>query len=129
MRRWTLPLPHQPAATPNQRSWQGRWRASQAWRQAAGWVARAQGVPRLEAASVALWVRPPDWRRRDADSWALALKHCIDGLVDAGVLPDDSWPHVPEVSVQVVLPDGSGRWEWRLSVSERAPLRRGEVAG
>lgn len=57
-----------------------------------GWaMARHHKVPRLERAHV-FYVLHPDTktRRRDPGNWAPSVKAVIDGIVDAGVLPDDN---------------------------------------
>lgn len=47
-------------------------------------------VPRLRRAQIVVEFRPPDRRRRDVHNLYPSAKAAIDGLVDAGVLPDDS---------------------------------------
>jgi hypothetical protein len=57
-----------------------------------GWaMARAAKIPRLERAHV-FYVLHPDTktRRRDPGNWSPSVKAAIDGIVDAGVLPDDN---------------------------------------
>lgn len=39
--------------------------------------------------------------RRDPDNVSGYAKPLIDGLVDAGVIPDDSWRHVDEVRLRI----------------------------
>lgn len=49
----------------------------------------------LAAADITCTVTfPPDRRRRDPANWAPTAKALIDGLVDAGLLPDDDHTHV-----------------------------------
>lgn len=47
-------------------------------------------VPPCAAAVVELHYVPRDARRRDRDNLVATLKPCMDGLVDAGVIPDDT---------------------------------------
>ena len=47
-------------------------------------------VPPCSATEVELHYVPRDARRRDADNLVPILKACCDGLVDAGVVPDDT---------------------------------------
>ena len=47
-------------------------------------------VPACSASEVWLHYVPRDGRRRDADNLVPILKACCDGLVDAGVVPDDT---------------------------------------
>lgn len=49
------------------------------------------------------WVMP-DRRRRDGDGAAPTLAACIDGIVKAGVLTDDSWVEVPHSGVTCHAP-------------------------
>lgn len=116
----TLKLADLPINTPNSRSghWRQRHEAQKAWREVTAWVAKAACVEPCERASVTLWGMPPDYRTRDVDGWAPALKGCLDGLRDAGVLEDDDWTRVPDVSIRVVEPDGSKRWGWWLEIAE-----------
>lgn len=61
----------------------------------AQWAIRAANHPPIVGANVTLHFRPKDRRRRDSDGMAPTLKVCLDALVAEGVLPDDSWVHVP----------------------------------
>ena len=47
---------------------------------------------------------PRDRLRRDQDNLVPTLKPCIDGLVDAGVIPDDT-PEYVSWRVVIDLPD------------------------
>lgn len=91
--RVDLPLPP-PELSPNARvHWRKRAEKSRRYRRAARWIAmEAQGgTPRNWSRAVArvtfTW---PDARRRDADNAIASLKAAFDGLVDAGVVSDDS---------------------------------------
>jgi len=57
------------------------------------YIPRAVRVP----CAVSLVVRYPDRRRRDLDN---ALSSVLDLLVDAGILPDDSWTAVERMEVR-----------------------------
>ncbi len=57
-------------------------------REAAGHV--SAHVPRLQRAHIICEYRPPDRRRRDVHNLYPSAKAAVDGLVDVGVLPDDS---------------------------------------
>lgn len=63
-------------------------------RQAAAEAAREVGVPALERAHIIAQYLPADRRRRDPANWAPSAKAAVDGLVDAGVLPDDDHLHL-----------------------------------
>ena len=48
-------------------------------------------LPRdLPSITVEMVYRPRDKRRRDADNLVATFKACCDGIVDAGVVPDDT---------------------------------------
>jgi hypothetical protein len=68
------------------------------WRDATIWLARQQRIPTLERIKVTAQAR---YRTRqspsDTDACAPTVKGCIDGLVIAGVIRDDSHEYVTEV--------------------------------
>jgi crossover junction endodeoxyribonuclease RusA len=88
------------------------------WREAVGWSAAT--LPRgLSPVEIELMMIPADRRRRDPDNLAGILKPCLDGLVDVGVLPDDSWRHVASVTLRIVEPRPAlDRHRWLLTVWE-----------
>jgi len=60
-------------------------------REAFGWMAKIQHVPALAAIEVYATPLAKDRRwRQDVGACFPAVKAAIDGLVDAGVLPDDN---------------------------------------
>jgi crossover junction endodeoxyribonuclease RusA len=61
-------------------------------------------VPACSAAEVELHYVPRDRRRRDLDNLIPTLKPAIDGLVDAGVVPDDT-PEYVRWTVHIDAPD------------------------
>ena len=90
------------------------------WDSKVYWAAMASHDPKPKRfpVTVRITVYEPD-RRRDWDGSAgFAMKSVLDGLVDAGYLPDDSpryvWPVVPKVEfdrkrprVEVEIVEGS----------------------
>lgn len=64
---------------------------------------QSQAIPACSASEVWLHYVPRDGRRRDADNLVPILKACCDGLVDAGVVPDDTpelmRKHMPLIDV------------------------------
>ena len=81
--------------------WRTRARITKALREAAGYSARAAQIPQLDRATIQAVLHPHDKRRRDAHNWYPSFKAAIDGIVDAGVLPDDNGKHL--IKVEVVL--------------------------
>lgn len=61
----------------------------------AGWVVKAARIPACERVTVGLVYVPATRRRRDGgENYADTLKAVIDGVVDAGVVPDDTPEYV-----------------------------------
>ncbi|MEU8469526.1 hypothetical protein AB0F30_16650 [Streptomyces sp. NPDC029006] len=59
-------------------------------RNAAWTMARHSKIPALQRAHVYFVIHPDDIvKHRDPGNWAPSAKAAVDGLVDAGVLPDD----------------------------------------
>jgi crossover junction endodeoxyribonuclease RusA len=77
---------------------QGRWAAARMtknWREIAAWRAhRGIGPICIRRAHVVCELRFSANRRRDPANWAPTAKAVVDGLVDAGVFPDDDALHV-----------------------------------
>ncbi len=89
--QWVLELPFVKPLNLNQRQhWARKAQSAKAWREATYWLAKAAGIPACARITVQLMYTPPDNRRRDPLNLVAALKPCEDGLVDAGVIPDDS---------------------------------------
>jgi hypothetical protein len=74
-------------------------------------VHRANPTP-VVGAEVTLHFRPATRHRRDADGMAPTLKVCLDALVAEGVLPDDSWVHVPAATCRIHPPNGQPAAMW-----------------
>jgi Holliday junction resolvase RusA-like endonuclease len=91
-RTWTVELPsHLPLINANRRMhYHRRAELTRGIRVAAFVCARSLKVPALKRAHIVCEFRPPDHRRRDVHNLFPSAKAAIDGLVDAGVLRDDS---------------------------------------
>ena len=76
----------------------------------------ARETEKREAAIVILHWRMADRRRRDGDGAAPTLAACIDGLVEAGVLPDDSWQYVRHSGVTCHPPEPGSPGAMWLSI-------------
>ncbi|WP_399559201.1 hypothetical protein OH809_45360 (plasmid) [Streptomyces sp. NBC_00873] len=58
-------------------------------------TARQAKLPALQRAHVHYVIHPDTkGRRRDPGNWSPSAKAAVDGLVDAGVLPDDNHKHL-----------------------------------
>lgn len=51
-------------------------------------------IPRMDKVKIRATYYPPDNRRRDMSNLFLTVKAAVDGLVDSGVLKDDSDKYV-----------------------------------
>lgn len=113
MRQWTVPLPYSvPPLQGNQRHHHHkRARLVRKLRAEAGWAVRGARVPRLTRCRVELHYAPRDARRRDADNLWPTHKSVCDGVVDAGVVPDDTpqWMDKPTPILHPPEPGGQGR--------------------
>ena len=116
----TIPLPWaKPPLTGNRTRGNPYARANevrQAKDQAIVAVARVCRTP-IVGAEVTLHFRPADRRRRDADGLAPTLKVCLDALVAQGVLPDDSWVHVPAAHLRIHPPEPGAPAELHLELT------------
>jgi crossover junction endodeoxyribonuclease RusA len=118
----TVPLPYRtPPLTMNGRMhWAVKGRVTKQVRQDAWTLARALKIPPMGAVITELVWFKGDNRRADAVNIAATLKPLEDGLVDAGVLPDDSADRVLSSRTAVVLkrddpqPDHGPRMELRI---------------
>lgn len=94
------------------------------WTEAVELMARVQRLGRCDRRQDIhfLWVEENG--RRDKDNIAFAKKFILDGLVKAGVLPDDGWRWVGRLSdefvvdkerprVEVTLTDSKGGTRWK----------------
>lgn len=85
-----LMAPQLDAVNANERlHYHAKAQKTKAWRSAANLAAETAGVPALDRARIVITVSFPDKRRRDVHNLYPTAKAIVDGLVDAGVLPDD----------------------------------------
>lgn len=92
---WNLPTGLTAPISLNDRDhWAVKARKTRMVREAIHLSAKAMKVPNVEHIHAVLEYYPRDRRRRDPDNlWATA-KPAVDGLVDAGVIPDDTAEYV-----------------------------------
>lgn len=109
-RVWTIELPAgMRLLNANDRvHWAKKARITRQLRDTACWLARHQKIPTLRCARIIAEYRPPDRRRRDPANWSPSAKAAVDGLVDAGVLPDDDARHLvgPDMRIGQATPRG-----------------------
>lgn len=93
----------------DRRHWAAAQLITQQIKKAAWACARAAHAPALQRAAITVEYQPPNTsRKRDPDNLAPSGKAAVDGLVQAGVLPDDNSEHVTAVRYQIgpVFPRG-----------------------
>lgn len=113
----TFPWPRPPLSANDRLHWARKSRLTKEIRTTAFMLARNGRIPAMGCCQVQLVWTVTDRRRRDSDNTYPTFKAMCDGLVDAGVVPDDT----PEFMVKlapVILhePGGTGRVE--LTVQE-----------
>jgi len=89
---WTKP----PLSLNDRSDWRARARAVKDVRRVAAAYVRAAHIARTDRIRVVLTYHPRDARRRDSDNLTATLKAVCDGIVDAGVVTDDT----PELMVK-----------------------------
>ena len=101
--QWTLQFPYErPPLNANQRlHWANKARMTRKVRETTALLARAEKIPPCSRIKVRLLWCVTDKRRRDPSNVVPTQKPMVDGLVDAGIVPDDTpeWvienmPHV-----------------------------------
>lgn len=70
----------------------------------ARWAIKQASLAPVARAEVQLHYQPATRQRRDADGLFPTLKVCQDALVLEGVLPDDSFTHVPAATCRIHAP-------------------------
>jgi crossover junction endodeoxyribonuclease RusA len=130
VREWTMSLPwSRPPLSLNDRlPWQTRHRLSVQVRQAAAMLARHHRIPPISRCEVRLLYAPRDGRVRDEDGLVATLKPLCDGLVDAGVVPDDGPAFMLKPSPRVIAPQRPpALWlvvrELTRSIADAQPVR------
>jgi crossover junction endodeoxyribonuclease RusA len=99
-RWWVLEYPSRPWTTNAERKAHRYERAAltKEWRGAFYWLAKVEQIPRLIAASITAEPIQSRGPLQDTAACNPAVKAAIDGLVDAGVLPDDDGRYVREIT-------------------------------
>jgi len=91
--------------------WAVKARITKAWRDAARKAATAADVKALgwQRVKVVAWLHFADDLRRDASNYQPTLKAAVDGLVDAGLCPDDDRRHLDGPDARTGEPTGRTR--------------------
>lgn len=102
---WSLLLPYRrPPLSLNRRlHHMVEYRLKAEMKQAAIVLAKANRLPAMKAVTAELIWCKGDNRTADSDNISPNLKPLLDGLVAAGVLPEDNANHVLRTSTRIVL--------------------------
>lgn len=106
-----------PPLNANQRlHWAAKSKLTRDVRDTAAFKAKSAGVPEVDHVSVRLvWV-VTDKRRRDTDNTYPTFKAMCDGLVDAGIVPDDTPQFMTKLAPQIRYePGGTARIELEVT--------------
>jgi len=83
----------------------GAWRQHNAkirsWRESAKQCAQAAKLPKLQRAHVVATFSFQTAQRRDIHNWGPTAKAIMDGLIDYGLLPDDSTAYLTGPDLRV----------------------------
>jgi crossover junction endodeoxyribonuclease RusA len=85
------------------------------------WRAKALHIPPQQHITVGLHYAPGDNRRRDASNLMACQKPAVDGLVDAGVVPDDTALWVTERMPIIRHPGPTDFTRWLVLVVRVTP--------
>ena len=95
MRTLTIPAPAPWISANDRPHWREKARRTSAWRAVTRLAARTDSHdPLVTPGAITIAVHRASARKADATNLAPTAKACIDGLVDAGWLPDDDDQHV-----------------------------------
>lgn len=107
---YTLDLPYEkpPLSMNDRKHHMARARITRQIRSTTAWLAKEAKVPTgRDHVEVRLHYRPRENRRRDADNLMPVLKAACDGLVDAGLVDDDT-PELMHKLMPVIHPAEKG---------------------
>lgn len=96
-----------------------RWEKAKrvaAVRSEAAWRCRAAHIPATDWCRVCMIWTVPDRRRRDAENPILTMKAWCDGIVDAGVVPDDVPEMMDKLMPKIRYERGVSRVEFTVEV-------------
>jgi crossover junction endodeoxyribonuclease RusA len=68
------------------------------WRQAFAWLAKAHRIPPMQWVDVTAQPHQARGRLQDTAACNPSVKAAIDGLVDAGIVPDDTGVYVRKIT-------------------------------
>lgn len=119
-RVWVIEDNIRPWTTNSERTWHHHKRAKMVRETRERWylLAKRSGIPTLSQITVAVIPMSRDRRwRPDVGACYPTVKAAIDGIVDAGIIPDDNPQHLYSITFYAV--DVNGRDGMRLVIGER----------
>lgn len=119
---WTIRLPYTtpPLAMNDRMHWAKKAAITKEVRSTTATLTRVLHIPACQRIHVTLHYVPRDSRRRDPEGLVATQKPCIDGLVDAGIVADDS-PEYLTWSPPVIDPANSNEPHLYLLIEEITP--------
>jgi len=104
--------------------WRLKANKSKYIRQLSEQIAKVSRAPHLKRALLTVEIAFPDRKRRDPHNWMATVKPIVDGLVKAGVLPDDDAKHLlgPDLRRHPAVAGkrmGSPMYEFHLALYDR----------
>lgn len=97
---WMLSYQRKPVTVNVERAG-NRWNRAahtKEWREAFAWIAKKERLPKMRWVNVTVQPYQKRGRLQDVAACLPSAKAAIDGIVDAGVLPDDSGEYVRMVT-------------------------------
>lgn len=95
---WRIDLPLTVPLSMNDREhWAVKAKRVRALRNAVRLLAQTKQIPACPHIEIRLHYTPRDARRRDSTNLVATLKACEDGIVDAGIVPDDTPQYVTSI--------------------------------
>lgn len=119
--RFTVEIPGRVHSLNAERSahWSKRHAMTKVYREAVAWQAgRYRGIRTPVAVTAEVVMRPP---LMDAANYYPCVKAAVDGLIDAGVIPDDSPKHVDRVTMVAPRKPIGGEVERLVLIVEESP--------
>lgn len=111
-RTWTFEMsgPRPPLSMNDRSHWAKKSKVTKDLREEAFWRARSAKIPTLTKCRVQITWVVPDSRRRDEDNPVPTAKAVYDGIVDAGVVPDDTPEYMEKPTVKIEKQRGQRKW-------------------
>lgn len=128
LRSWTFDLPlTKPLSMNDRQHWRPKARLVGYVRRITLLLAQQHRIPPVDRIAVELHYAPRDQRRRDPLNLVATLKPVEDGLVDAGVVPDDTEQYVEPTMPVIDPPTGKGNLGRLYVVVRELPPRPAAV--